>query len=114
MKNKIEWKNDEFDRKVLAKLVNEIDSTDEAIEKLASAWGTFIVDVVFKNTAPDGDYVNDVMLALSEIQLLQIKLHGDQPGPLSNFSEVRHRFDRNRIVVPMPRYSASLKSTETE
>jgi hypothetical protein len=68
------------------------------------------VDVVFKHKAPDGNYVQDMMYAMSEIQFLQYTLEGNQPGPLSNFNEVRLRWDPDHIVVPMRQATAAESS----
>jgi hypothetical protein len=103
MRNKIDWKDREFDGEVLKGLQKAIQRTKEAIKELESAWGEFVVDVAFKNTAPDGNYIDDVICALLDIQVLQNTLDGGQPGPLANFNEVLRRWDHNRIVVPLPR-----------
>jgi hypothetical protein len=112
MHNKIDWESREFDRKVLTELQNAIRRAEEAIKELGSAWGALVVDAAFKNMAPDGNYVDDMMCALSDIQFLQYTLHGGQPGPLSNFNEVLRRWDHNRIVVPLPRRTAPAPSIE--
>ena len=101
MDNKIDRKTCQFDRKVLTELQNAIQHTKEAIKTLESAWGALVVDAAFKSMAPDRDYVDDMMCALSDIQFLQYQLDGGQPGPLSNFNEVLRRWDHDRIVVPM-------------
>jgi hypothetical protein len=114
MHNKIDWQDRKFDREVLTQLQNAIRRTDEAIKELESAWGALVVDATFKNMAPDSNYVDDMMCALSDIQFLQYKLDGGQPGPLSNFREVLLRWDHDRIVVPLPHRTAPAPSIENE
>jgi hypothetical protein len=114
MRKTIDRESREFDRKILTELQSAIQRTEGAIKDLESAWGALIVDAAFRNVAPDSNYADDMMSALSDIQFLQSRLDGGQPGPLSNFNEVLRRWDHNRIVVPLPRRAAPAPSIENE
>jgi hypothetical protein len=103
MRKTIDRESREFDRKILTELQSAIQRTEGAIKDLESAWGALIVDAAFRNVAPDSNYVDEMMCALSDIQFLQYKLDGHQPGSLSNFNEVLRRWDHDRIEVLMPR-----------
>jgi hypothetical protein len=107
MHNKIDRRSLEFNREVLTELQNAIQHTKEAIKYLESAWGGLVIDAAFKNMAPDDNYVEDLMYALSDIQLLQYTLEGNQPGPLSNFNEVLRRWRHDRIAEPMRQATAA-------
>jgi hypothetical protein len=79
--------------------VHEIRRAKEAAKDLGSAWEALILDVVFKNMAPDFEYVDDLEHAFSEMFELQCQIMGDH-GALSNLTEVRRRFNHDHIVVP--------------
>jgi hypothetical protein len=92
-------KERQFNREALTRFEHEIRRTKDAAKALGSAWEALVLDVVFKNMAPDFEYVDDLERAFSDMFELQCLIMGDH-GALSNLTEVRRRFNHDHIVVP--------------
>ena len=97
MQKNIDRNSREFDRKVLTQFVDAIRHVKEAVKDLGSASEALVVDVGFRNRAPDFEYVDELDHAFYDIHVLQ---HSLFEGPLSTLGKLSSRFSHDQIAVP--------------